>query len=79
MKSMKHSTLRRRLAAGIALSMSLTAAPQLLAQGADEDGADNEPREVEVTEEVIVTGSRVVRDTVRVTGIRASSSLYPSP
>ncbi|MDJ0917113.1 MAG: TonB-dependent receptor [Woeseiaceae bacterium] len=63
MTSKKHSTLRRRLAAGIALSMSLAVSPQLLAQTVEED-ADQEPvEEAEQVEEVIVTGSRVARDT----------------
>jgi len=70
MRSMRHSTLRRRLAAGIALSMSLAVSPQLLAQNADEDEAteqeqieEAEEAEADVLDEVTVTGSRVVRDT----------------
>ncbi|MEM9401292.1 MAG: TonB-dependent receptor [Pseudomonadota bacterium] len=61
MKSYKHSTLRCRLAAGIALSMSLVVAPQVLAQDADDELQETD--EVEATEEIVVTGSRVARDT----------------
>ena len=58
MKIKKRRTLQRRLAAGIALSMGLAVTPQLLAQDADEDEAS----EQEPIEEVITTGSRIVRD-----------------
>ena len=60
MKSENYSTLLRRLVAGITLSMlGMAATPQLLAQDAD----DTEAPEGDATEEIIVTGSRVARDT----------------
>ena len=48
-----------RLLGGIFVSASLAFSPQVLAQ----DESDDEEDEVEATEEIVVTGSRLKRDT----------------